>query len=136
MAATNSECSSGEPQMASDYRARLRAVIGALRFKDWSREGWLRIVIAVSNKRILDGVTLHMLARAWPNNRSCPLKDHWMLLSQILGEYANRGCDVAFYQVPTETNPCRERIDIAEWPAAIEDYTDKPWDVRPEPNPK
>ncbi|KAI0102156.1 ribonuclease H-like domain-containing protein [Nemania sp. FL0031] len=83
----------GKHHPVTSLRARLRAVIGALKFRDWSREGWSRIVVITSDK-IVSGATTDI--REWVANRSTYAFregwDLWELLSTVLGEYAGRGC--------------------------------------------
>lgn len=47
----------GEYYAASSNRAKLRAVIAALQFREWQEEGWRRIVLATDLEYVVFGAT-------------------------------------------------------------------------------
>ncbi|KAI0386105.1 ribonuclease H-like domain-containing protein [Hypomontagnella monticulosa] len=93
----------------TNSRAELLAVIAALQYRDWWLEGWKRIVIAADSEYLCKGATNWL--RDWPNrgwltakNKPVANQDLWKCLSEVLGSYAKKGCEVSFWKVEKEVN--------------------------------
>ncbi|KAI0192964.1 hypothetical protein EV127DRAFT_490184 [Xylaria flabelliformis] len=80
----------GSPRRANMNRARFRAVLAALMYKDWYREGWTCVVIQTPYKNL-------------PREASAilsPLGDLAKELDTILADYVENGCEVSFAYMP------------------------------------
>ncbi|TRX97956.1 hypothetical protein FHL15_001166 [Xylaria flabelliformis] len=76
----------GSPCRANMSRARFRAVLAALTYKDWYREGWTCVVIQTPHRNL-------------PREASAslsPLGDLAKELDTILADYVKNGCEVSF----------------------------------------
>ncbi|KAI1733976.1 hypothetical protein F4680DRAFT_439990 [Xylaria scruposa] len=76
----------GSPHRATMCRARFRAVIGALKWKDWYREGWTSVVIQTPHRDFLKDTSASL----------GPLDDLAKELHTILADYVENGCEVSF----------------------------------------
>ncbi|KAI1303862.1 RNase H domain protein [Xylaria venustula] len=95
---------SSNPEGQTTERAQIRALIAALRCRDWSREGIATAVVATSSPQMIRGAT--RCVEGWVNNNwltdkgeSVKNRDLWeMLLSEV--ENLNRqGVSVKFWRV-------------------------------------
>ncbi|KAK0705787.1 hypothetical protein B0T21DRAFT_299127 [Apiosordaria backusii] len=82
-------------------RAEMQAALAALGHRDWWLEGWERVVIVTNSEYVGKGATQNMLkwtAEGWPGgSEGSPNRDLWEFLSGLLGEYAEKGCEVSFW---------------------------------------
>ncbi|KAI6083430.1 ribonuclease H-like protein [Hypoxylon rubiginosum] len=92
-------------------RAKLRAVIAALRFRHWSFEGWERVVVATDTDYVTKTATEQLCAwaaRDWRRSKTkekeVANQDLWKLLSNTLKSYAEDGCEISFWKIPKGTN--------------------------------
>ena len=89
----------------SSNRAKLRAVIAALQFRQWHSEGWRRVVILTDLEYIVDGATAWLprwVARRWIKPRRqgrYKNRDLWEELQGRVDELRLRGCAVSFWLV-------------------------------------
>lgn len=105
----------------TNNRAELRAVIGALQFRDWSRVcngGWRSIVIATDSEYVARGIT--GCAKRWEaedwttfdrtSKRYTDVKnqDLWKLLLYMIRQLQSQGLSLSFWRIPREWN---ERAD-------------------------
>ncbi|KAI1478044.1 hypothetical protein F4774DRAFT_386716 [Daldinia eschscholtzii] len=92
----------GECYNATSNRAKLRAVIAALKFRAWQEEGWRRIVIATDLKYVVDSATTYLatwVRRRWRNSRSRLVanRDLWEELNGIIESLQKSGTSVSFW---------------------------------------
>ncbi|KAI0113115.1 ribonuclease H-like protein [Daldinia grandis] len=92
----------GESYGATSNRAKLRAVIAALEFRDWQKEGWRRIVVATDLKYVADGAISHLptwVRRGWRTRRSKKVanRDLWEELNGIIEDLQRRGTLISFW---------------------------------------
>ncbi|KAJ7823595.1 ribonuclease H-like domain-containing protein, partial [Mycena olivaceomarginata] len=107
----------GPDEMAytpTSNRAELRAVIGVLKFRSWTGEGWQRVVIATDSVYVAGGATEWMRTWAsqdWTKSSGMQVlnQDLWELLSEKMGVLAEDGCEVSFWAVPREWNQAADR---------------------------
>ncbi|KAL6404699.1 putative rnase h domain protein [Ilyonectria robusta] len=99
----------GEVRTHTSNRAELRAVIAFLRFRVWWGEGWKRIVVISDSEYVCKGATTWL--RNWANNnwrtaagRPTANRDLWEVLSELMGTYAESGCEISFWAVPRSCN--------------------------------
>lgn len=90
-------------------RAELRAVIGALAFREWQGEGWKRVVIATDSSYVVSGITEHIqtwLARDWLTAPGTPVtnRDLWEALLERLRDLHHFYTDVLFWRIPCSWN--------------------------------
>ncbi|CAI7591243.1 unnamed protein product [Penicillium discolor] len=81
----------GQQQILSVHRAHIRAVIAALRYKDWAADGFSRLIITTDSDYLVDGEPIR--------NR-----DLW---ERLLGEVEileEKGIRVQFWRIPKELN--------------------------------
>ncbi len=95
------------PQTSS--RAELRAVIAALQFNAWDREGWESLVVACDSEYVVLGITQWI--QQWERNgwvtsagHAVMNRDLWVLLKAELDAYLERGVRVTFWRIPREWN--------------------------------
>ncbi|KAI0841803.1 ribonuclease H-like domain-containing protein [Hypoxylon sp. FL0890] len=99
----------GQVHPHTSNRAELRAVIEALKFRSWWGEGWERIVITTDSEYVGKGATEWLRSwagRDWRTSGGKPVanQDLWRTLSDILGDYAQSGCEISFWTVPRQFN--------------------------------
>ena len=97
----------GERSDPTSNRAKLRAVIAALEFREWHEEGWRRVVVATDLQYVVFGATrwLPMWVRRRWKTRGPPWKkvanrDLWEELNGIIDSLRGRGTEVSFWLVP------------------------------------
>lgn len=113
----------------SSNRAELRAVIAALGLRNWSGEGFRRMVIATDSEYVVNGSTKWV--RSWIRNNwktrsgaNVKNKDLWeMLLGEVERLY-DRGLLVEFWKIPRYWNKV---ADAAAKEIAKEDEIPKQW---------
>lgn len=112
----------GQVYSHTNNRAELRAVIAALRFRHWAGEGWERIIVATDSEYVGKGATEWLrdwAGRDWhrigSGRKPVANQDLWRALSDVLGSYADAGCEVSFWMVPRLANA---RADAAAKAAA------------------
>lgn len=104
-------------------RAELRAIIAALQFRAWSREGFKRLIIGTSSLYVFERVeecentgraiwettgpysaaarNQDLWVRTGPNPNTVPDQDLWiLLLAEICNVKENDGVDVWFWWIP------------------------------------
>lgn len=107
----------GEPHVASRARADLRAVLAAFGFRDWVKEdGVDRLVISTASYHMAKGLTTWLREwkiRQWHTvyNDPVPNRDLWERISEAMGEYASRGCEVSVFY--TARNRFGLKLEIA-----------------------
>ncbi|KAI1174385.1 hypothetical protein F4777DRAFT_388732 [Nemania sp. FL0916] len=96
----------GEYYAASSNRAKLRAVIAGLQFREWQEEGWRRIVVATDLEYVVFGATRWLalwVKRRWRNRRAQHIanRDLWEELHGAIARLAGLGTEVSFWLVPS-----------------------------------
>lgn len=96
----------GEYHVASSNRAKLRAVIAALQFREWQEEGWRRIVVATDLEYVVFGATRWLRSwakRRWKTRRAQHVanRDLWEELHSIIDRLAGLGTEVSFWLIPS-----------------------------------
>ena len=99
----------GEEHQQTSNRAELRAVIGALRFRVWSGEGFREIVIATDSEYVVNGVTEWVrgwLRRGWRTSAGASVKnrDLWRALLGEIERWSDQGVDVKFWHIGRNLN--------------------------------
>ncbi|KAH8661758.1 ribonuclease H-like domain-containing protein [Ilyonectria robusta] len=121
----------GEVQTHTNNRAELRAVIAFLKYRVWWGEGWKRIVVITDSEYVGKGATTWL--RNWACNnwrtaagRPTANRDLWEALSEVIGAFAEGGCEISFWVVPRRWNT---RADAAAKVScrqeSREDYTNE-----------
>ncbi|GAP91276.1 putative RNase h domain protein [Rosellinia necatrix] len=94
----------GEHHAASSNRAKLRAVIAGLAFREWQEEGWKRIVIATDLEYVALGATRWLTSwvrRRWKTRkaRNVANRDLWEELHGLIQKLACLGTEVSFWLI-------------------------------------
>ncbi|KAI0098954.1 ribonuclease H-like protein [Hypoxylon sp. NC0597] len=105
----------GKVHPHTSNRAQLRAVIAALKFHVWWAEGWERIIITTDSEYVSKGATEGLrdwAGRDWhtSDGEQVANQDLWRVLSDILGSYAESGCEISFWIVPRKFNALAARL--------------------------
>lgn len=92
----------GEVHLASSNRAKLRAVIAALEFREWQEEGWRRIVVATDLEYVVFGATRWLatwVKRRWKTRKARQVanRDLWEELHGVIDRLACLGTEVSFW---------------------------------------
>ncbi|KAJ5725475.1 ribonuclease H-like domain-containing protein [Penicillium malachiteum] len=103
---------SGEDHTPTTQRAKLRAVIAALQFRNWDSDGFNKLVIATDSEYIVEGITTRVHAWAHQNwvTRDGFLVCHydlWKCLVEELENARNRpngGLNVEFWHISPSWN--------------------------------
>lgn len=109
----------GDLSSQTNNRAELRAVLAALRFRDWKGEGCETIVIATDSEYVAKGAT--QWARTWLRNGwrtssgAVMNKDLWEMLLGEVERWDFCGVKVQFWRIPRAFN---EMADSAAKQAA------------------
>ncbi|KAI0100296.1 hypothetical protein GGR51DRAFT_533125 [Nemania sp. FL0031] len=98
----------GEYHSASSNRAKLRAVIAALEFREWQEEGWRRIIVATDLEYVVFGATRWLASwvkRRWKTRRAQQVanRDLWEELHGIISRLAGLGTEVSFWLIPSRS---------------------------------
>ncbi|KAI3324128.1 hypothetical protein HD806DRAFT_61065 [Xylariaceae sp. AK1471] len=98
----------GEHHMASSNRAKLRAVIAALEFREWQEEGWKRIVISTDLEYVVFGATRWLATwakRRWKTRKARQVanRDLWEELHGIIDRLSRLGTEVSFWLIPSRS---------------------------------
>ncbi|KAJ5158946.1 uncharacterized protein N7500_008597 [Penicillium coprophilum] len=98
----------------TNNRAELRAVIGALRYRDWAAEGFTRLVIACDSEYVVEGITSWIwdwLRWNWITTAGEPVRnrDLWECLLGEVEMWHDRGLTVQFWRIPRELNTKADR---------------------------
>ncbi|KAI0155118.1 hypothetical protein GGR57DRAFT_464118 [Xylariaceae sp. FL1272] len=110
---------SGEKHNVTSNRAKLRAVIAALEFREWQQEGWRSIVVATDLEYVVFGATRWLAAwakRGWKKRKSgfVTNRDLWEELHGIIDRLALLGTNVSFWLI-------RSRSPVGEASALVQD---------------
>ncbi|KAF4923267.1 Ribonuclease H [Colletotrichum viniferum] len=99
----------GEIYQHTSNRAELRAVIAALRFREWYGEGFKSIVIATDSTYVVNGATDWV--RAWmrkdwhlSTGGGVKNRDLWETLLLRIEQLKARGMQVRFWRIPRQWN--------------------------------
>ncbi|KAH8165497.1 hypothetical protein CIB48_g2734 [Xylaria polymorpha] len=98
----------GEYHAASSNRAKLRAVIAALDFREWQEEGWKRIIVATDLEYVVFGATRWLPSwakRRWKTRRAKQVanRDLWEEFHGIVDRLARLGTEVSFWLIPSQS---------------------------------
>ncbi|KAF2494803.1 hypothetical protein BU16DRAFT_424399, partial [Lophium mytilinum] len=119
----------GRPYAQTNYRAEIRAALGALEFRDWWTEPWKSIVIATHSQQLVQGITVHVERSArqnWVTDEDVPIanRDLWIALLARINELAQHGVEVSFWWIgwvlDREANQLAK--DVAEHGDDVEHY--------------
>ncbi|KAF5228024.1 hypothetical protein FAUST_11377 [Fusarium austroamericanum] len=104
----------GDGHQQTSNRAELRAVIGALRFRNWKAEGFARLVLATDSEYVVKGATEWVdgwLARNWRTSARAPVKnrDLWETLLGEMERWDERGLRIHLWRIPREWNADADR---------------------------
>jgi ribonuclease HI len=105
----------GEPLPQTSDRAALCAAIAAIECCDWVKEGRVQLTLATDSTYLVEGITEHIgtwRQRGWRDSAGEPLAntDLWEKLLSKVNLYANWGCQVRFWSIPREQNPCFDEM--------------------------
>ncbi|KAI1159043.1 ribonuclease H-like protein [Nemania serpens] len=119
----------GDPSIQSSNRAELRAVIAALRFRDWTADGFNTVVIATDSEYVTAGSTAW--ARSWVRNGwrtagkgDVKNKDLWEMLLGEVERLDEEGLSIQFWRISRDLN---QVADAAAKKAAAEDELRDEW---------
>ncbi|CAP93273.1 hypothetical protein E8E15_005116 [Penicillium rubens] len=95
-------------------RAQVRAVVAALRYRDWAADGFSRLIIATDSDYVVDGITrdAHEWTQFnWTTRAGEPIRnrDLWECLLGEVEMWAERGMSIQFWRVPRELNMKADR---------------------------
>ncbi|KAI1119713.1 hypothetical protein F5Y10DRAFT_259740 [Nemania abortiva] len=98
----------GEYHIASSNRAKLRAVIAALEFREWQEEGWKRIIVATDLEYVVFGATRWLAAwvkRRWKTRKAQQVanRDLWEEFHGIISRLASLGTEVSFWLISSRS---------------------------------
>ncbi|KXG45591.1 uncharacterized protein PGRI_033580 [Penicillium griseofulvum] len=104
----------GQQHTLTNNRAELRAVIAALRYRDWAAEGFTRLVIATDSEYVVYGITSWIwewLTWSWVTTAGEPVRnrDLWECLLGEVEMWQERGLTVQFWRIPREWNTKADR---------------------------
>lgn len=99
----------GKTYPHTNNQAELRTVLSALTYRVWWGEGWERIVIITDSEYVAAPATSSLrtwVQKDWRVSSGKPAanKDLWQELSQVMGTFANAGCEISFWKVPRSWN--------------------------------
>jgi ribonuclease HI len=112
----------GEIYKQTSNRAELRAVIGALQFRDWSidcNRSWRSIVIATDSEYVAINATERIqrweaagwrLASKHGNPAAVMNQDLWKLFLKEVRQLQGDGVNVAFWRIPRDWNRTADEI--------------------------
>ena len=109
------EVRDGKRYTQTSNRAELRAVIAALEWRRWYREGWDALVIATDSTYVTNGATTWVSAwveREWckANGDKAANRDLWKYLLRLFREYAIHGCEIMIWQIPRAQNQLADEM--------------------------
>ncbi|KAH7251312.1 RNase H domain protein, partial [Fusarium tricinctum] len=101
----------------SSDKAELRAVVGALRFRHWSGEGFTRLVLATNSEHVVKGGTewaQNWCLRGWRTSFGCTPKnrDMWEAFFGELERLEEHGLKVQLRKIPRNLN--KDTIKLAK----------------------
>lgn len=118
----------GDPAIQSSNRAELRAVIAALRFRNWEGENFHTVVIATDSEYVVKGSTAwvkNWVQNGWMTSGRAPVKntDLWEMLLGEVERWKDAGMEIQFWKIPREWNgvadaaakTAAEGHDVDEW---------------------
>ncbi|KAI0483502.1 hypothetical protein F4859DRAFT_512160 [Xylaria cf. heliscus] len=116
----------GEYHVASSNRAKLRAVIAALDFREWQEEGWKRIVVATDLKYVVFGATTWLASwvkRRWRTRKAKRVanRDLWEELHRIIDKLARLGTEVSFWLIASSSGIKRSSNLVQDTKAVARD---------------
>ena len=96
-------------------RAELRAVIGALQFRQWGGEGWRELVIATDSEYVVKGATEWVKKwneNGWKTSQGTPVKnrDLWdLFFAEVKRLRETQGLRVLFWRIPRKANEITDK---------------------------
>ena len=107
-------------------RAKLRAVIAALEFRNWHAEGWRRVVVVTDLEYVVHGATRWVptwTRRRWRNKKGAPVanRDLWEQLQARVDAMRAGGAEVAFWLLPPRSVVRAQSELMREAKAAAQD---------------
>ncbi|RTE80645.1 hypothetical protein BHE90_004828 [Fusarium euwallaceae] len=93
----------------TNNRAQLRAVLAALRFRNWPGEGFTKLVIATDSEYVVKGATEWVSKWLWnswrtSNREAAKNRDLWQALLGEFERLEELGLRVEFWKIPTGLN--------------------------------
>ncbi|KAK1752201.1 ribonuclease H1 [Echria macrotheca] len=122
----------GDDSLQTNNRAELRAVIAALRYRNWPGEGIRTLVIATDSAYVVEGATTW--ARGWIQNgwmtQAGPVlnRDLWETLLGEVERFFVRGMTIKFWRIPRAWNAVADAAAKAAAQRdddALEEWADK-----------
>ncbi|KAK9775927.1 putative RNase H type-1 domain-containing protein [Seiridium cardinale] len=106
---------SGQKFPPTSNRAELRAVIGALEWRYWYREGWEALVIATDSTYVADGATKwasKWVDTEWLNSKGSKVanRDLWKYLLGLVRLYAIHGCEIMIWRIGRQHNELADEL--------------------------
>ncbi|RYP75891.1 hypothetical protein DL771_002155 [Monosporascus sp. 5C6A] len=117
----------GEPSEPTSNRAKLRAAIAALEFREWHGEGWRRVVLATDLEYVVLGATRWLprwVRRRWRTQRTrrkVANRDLWEELYGIIESLRARGTEVSFWLIPPGSAVKRDSALVRDTKRAARD---------------
>ncbi|KIY72179.1 hypothetical protein CYLTODRAFT_344448 [Cylindrobasidium torrendii FP15055 ss-10] len=107
-----------EEHPQSQDRATLRAVLGALTFREWDGEGFRRVVIATDSEYVVLGLTelvYRWRDNGWVKSSGTPVenRDLWEALLERLHEVERRGTQPLFWLITKQQNAATRMAEAA-----------------------
>ncbi|KAM0807057.1 putative Ribonuclease H-like domain-containing protein [Seiridium cardinale] len=119
----------GDESAQTSNRAEIRAVIAALRFRDWADQGYRAVVIATDSEYAVEGSTKWVktwLRNGWKTQGKAEVKnrDLWEMLLGEVERWQEKGLTVQFWKIPRDWN---RLADAAAKDAAAESHVPSRW---------
>ncbi|KZZ88771.1 Ribonuclease H-like protein [Moelleriella libera RCEF 2490] len=107
----------GQEYRQTSNRAELRAVLGALRLRDWAKDGFKRLIVATDSRYVVQGGTdwiQRWLENGWKTHTGAEVKnrDMWELLLGEAERYARANLEIQFWQVSRDLNKLADKMAI------------------------
>lgn len=122
----------GDEGAQTSNRAELRAVLGALRFRNWQGEGFTTVVFATDSEYVAQGATAW--SRGWIRNgwktrtgAAVKNKDLWEMLLGEVERWGVEGVKIQFWRIPRSLNEMADHA--AKQAAEREDDPDAFMDI-------
>ncbi|KAK6066462.1 methyltransferase domain-containing protein [Seiridium cupressi] len=119
----------GDESAQTSNRAEIRAVIAALRFRDWADQGYRAVVIATDSEYAAEGSTEWVktwLRNGWKTQGKAEVKnrDLWEMLLGEVERWQEKGLTIQFWKIPRYWNGL---ADAAAKDAAAESHVPSRW---------
>ncbi|KAI1028236.1 hypothetical protein LB503_002053 [Fusarium chuoi] len=105
----------GDYANQTSNRAELRAIIGALRYRNWASEGFTTLVLATDSEYVVKGATEWIrawLRRGWRKSDGAVVSnvDMWQVFLGEVERWHEYGVKIQLWKIPREWNTEADRL--------------------------